>query len=187
MGHVNRKTPAYHYTFRGRHENGHASPTMAGSPGEGALANARLHAHLTTTSTLSQTSAFAQPTLHFIVSMTRPKNIEVGTNTSYTGQAIHRRLTANAWEGSTLLKFLYGQLYNSKLAKRYGRTRTDECPLCHKPDSCTHIVGECPHHKSLTISRHNAACQLLHAVIRNTAKCGGTLHKSPGPRPHVRG
>ena len=70
------------------------------------------------------------------------KNIEVGTNTSYVGQAIHHRLTVNAWEGTTLLKFLYGQLYNGKLAKRYGHTPIDACPLCHIPDSCTHIVGE---------------------------------------------
>jgi len=70
------------------------------------------------------------------------QNIEVGTNTHSVGKAIHRRLVASAWEGSTRLKFLYGQLYNGKLAKRYGNAPIDDCPLCHKPDSCTHIAGE---------------------------------------------
>jgi ribonuclease HI len=69
------------------------------------------------------------------------QNIEVGKTTQSVGKAIHRRLTANAWEGITLLKFIYGQSYNGKLAKRYGHVATDECQLCHKPDSCTHIAG----------------------------------------------
>ena len=59
------------------------------------------------------------------------KNIEIDTNAHFVGKAIHRRLATNAWEGSTLLKFIYGQLYNDKLANRYGHAPTDECPLCH--------------------------------------------------------
>jgi hypothetical protein len=47
------------------------------------------------------------------------------------------------------------------------------------PDSCTHIAGECPHHEALRISRHNAACQLVHAAIRKAAKGGGALHSAP--------
>ena len=101
------------------------------------------------------------------------KNIEVGTNTHFVGKAIHRRIAANAWEGSTLLKCTYGQLYIGKLAKRYGHAPTDECPICHKPDYFIRIAGECPCHKALTISRHNAACQLVHAVIWKSAKSGG--------------
>jgi hypothetical protein len=54
------------------------------------------------------------------------QNIEVGATTQSVGKAIHRRLTANAWEGITLLKFIYGQLYNGKLAERYGHAATDE-------------------------------------------------------------
>jgi hypothetical protein len=49
------------------------------------------------------------------------------------------------------------------------------------PDSCTQITGECPDHEALRISRHNAACQLIHAAIRKTAKGGGALHSSPDP------
>jgi hypothetical protein len=47
------------------------------------------------------------------------------------------------------------------------------------PDSCTHIAGECPDHESLRISRHNAACQLVHAAIRKTAIGGAALHSAP--------
>ena len=62
---------------------------------------------------------------------------------------------------------------------RYGHALTDECPLCHMPDSCTHIAGECPDHEALRVSRHNAAYQLIHAAIRKIAKGGGALHSAP--------
>ena len=105
--------------------------------------------------------------------------MEVGTTTQSVGKAIHYRLTANAWEDATLLKFIYDQLYNVKLTKRYGHAPTDEYSLCHKPDSCTHIAGECSYYTALTISRHNAACQLVHAAIRKSAKGWGALHIAP--------
>ena len=99
-----------------------------------------------------------------------------GSNTAIIGTTLHTRLRVNAKEGSYILKLIYGQLYNGKLAKRYRHTPTDEVPLCHLPDSCTHIAGECKAHKNLSISRHNAACQLIHAAIRNSAKGGGALY-----------
>ena len=99
-----------------------------------------------------------------------------GANLATTGTALHVRLQENSKEGTKLLKFIHGQLYNGKLAKRYGHAPTDERPLCHRPDSCTHIAGECKAHKNLAISRHNAACQLVHAAIRNSAKGGGALY-----------
>jgi hypothetical protein len=36
---------------------------------------------------------------------------------------------------------VYGQLYNGKPAKGYGHSPTDECPLCHKHDSCMHTYS----------------------------------------------
>ncbi len=54
----------------------------------------------------------------------------------------------------------------------------DKCPICHRPDSCTHIAGGCKAHKNLAINRHNAACQLIHAAIRNSAKGGGALYSA---------
>ena len=63
---------------------------------------------------------------------------------------------------------------------RYGHAlATDEWPPCHMPDSCIHIAGECPDHESMRISRHNAACQLVHVAIRKTAKGGAALHSAP--------
>ena len=85
-------------------------------------------------------------------------NKEKGARTKTIDQVLHKQLTHSPWEGTALLNFLYGQLYNDKLAMRYGHTPTNECPLCHMPDSCTHIAGECHDHEALRISRHNAAC-----------------------------
>jgi hypothetical protein len=47
------------------------------------------------------------------------------------------------------------------------------------PDSCTHTAGECTDHEALRISRYNAACQLVHAAIRKTAKEDGALRSAP--------
>jgi hypothetical protein len=82
-------------------------------------------------------------------------------------------------EGTILLKFIYGQLYNGKLAKRYGHAPKDDCPLCHKLDSCTHIARECKGHEGLRIERDNAACQLIPTAIHKTSKRGGALHSAP--------
>jgi hypothetical protein len=103
---------------------------------------------------------------------------ENGTRISDTGSAIHKRLIENLADGTILLEFAYGQLYNGKLALRYGHAPADECPLYHPPDSCTHTSGECKAHKNLTNSRHNAACQLVHTAIRNFVKGGGALYNA---------
>ena len=47
------------------------------------------------------------------------------------------------------------------------------------PNLCTHIAGECPDHENMRISRHNSACQLVHAAIRKTTKGGGALNSAP--------
>jgi hypothetical protein len=106
-------------------------------------------------------------------------NKEKGALSKIVGQALHKRLTYSPREGAILLKFIYGQLYSGRLAMRYVYAPTDECPLCYLPDSCTHIAGECPHHEALRISHHTAACQLVHATIRKTAKGGAALHSAP--------
>jgi hypothetical protein len=107
------------------------------------------------------------------------QSIETKAQSTKLGRAIQSKLASNHWEGTSLLKFVYGQLYNGKLVKRYGHAPTDACPLCHKPESCTHIARECRFHMALTISRHNAACQLIHAAIRKSAKGGVALHTAP--------
>jgi hypothetical protein len=102
-----------------------------------------------------------------------------GTHIHAVGRAIHNQLTSNLKEGTALLKIIYGQLYSGKLAHRCGYAPTDECPLYHKPYSCTSITGECPDREAHRLSRHIAACQLIHAAIRKTAKGGEALHTAP--------
>jgi len=106
-------------------------------------------------------------------------NKERGVHTNTVGKAIHIHLLSNHWEGTTLLKFVNGQLYNGKLAKRYGHAPANESLLCHKSDSCTNIAGECLYHKEVTISRHDAACRFLHVAILKTAKHEAAFHIAP--------
>ncbi len=56
-----------------------------------------------------------------------------GAHTTTTGASLHTRLRETPKEGTNLLKCMYGQLYNGKLAKRYGYAPTDECPSFHRP------------------------------------------------------
>ena len=49
-----------------------------------------------------------------------------GARTKSVGQALHKKLIHSPWEGTSLLKFIYGQLYNGKLAMRYGHALTNE-------------------------------------------------------------
>ena len=78
-------------------------------------------------------------------------NKEKGARMKTVGQELHKKLTHSSREGTSLFKFICGQLDNGKLAMRYGRALIDECPLCHMPDSCTHIAGECPDHAAVLI------------------------------------
>jgi hypothetical protein len=48
-------------------------------------------------------------------------NKEREARTKIVGHALHKKLTYSLWEGTSLLKFIYGQLYNGKLTKRYGQ------------------------------------------------------------------
>ncbi len=50
-------------------------------------------------------------------------------------QVLLKRLPHNPKERITLHKFIYDQLYNGKLVKRYDHASTYECQLIHKPDS----------------------------------------------------
>ena len=48
-------------------------------------------------------------------------NKEKGARTKAVGQALDKRLTHSPWEGTSLLKSVYGQLYNGRLALRYSQ------------------------------------------------------------------
>jgi len=101
-----------------------------------------------------------------------------GARIANTGKVLHTWLRDIPKEGTNLLKCVYGQQYNGKLAHRYDHAPTDECPLCHLPDSCQHLAGKCEAQKTLHINRHNAACQLVYAAIRNSAKDRGALYRA---------
>ncbi len=90
--------------------------------------------------------------------------------------ALHSYIRKSLKDGITILEFLYGQLFNGKLAYKYKLTPTDACPLCGLPDSCTHIAGEYKAHTHKFISRHNVACQLTYAAITTAFKGGGTIY-----------
>ncbi len=42
-------------------------------------------------------------------------NKKKGARTKTVGHALHKKLTHSPWEGTSLFKFLYGQLYNGKI------------------------------------------------------------------------
>jgi hypothetical protein len=86
----------------------------------------------------------------------------------------HRDL---AWSGSitdaqkrTLIRVITGQVLNFKLISRYTKGRIPPiCPLCHAPDSTSHIVcGGCsePSMKSGVIKRHDKAVHIALNAIR---------------------
>jgi hypothetical protein len=92
---------------------------------------------------------------------------------------IHSRLHKGAVSHAMrLFKFLWGHLYNGKLALRYGHAATDACVLCKGPDSCTHIGSGCPSLKGLYINRHNAAVRLIATFLENGTKGASALHQS---------
>ena len=99
-----------------------------------------------------------------------------GARTITVSTAIHSHIRKSPKDGITLLKFIYGQLYNGGWQYRYKLAPTDAYPLFGLPDSCTHIAGECKTHNNQFISRHNAACHLTHGGIRTASKGGDTIY-----------
>ena len=94
------------------------------------------------------------------------------------------------WKSATMpaitqvLRYRYGQLWNTKLAFVQRRTylpgyplpRSDRCPHCRQPDSGGHILGGCGHRvmKSLYISHHDGAMRKILKAI-NHRKHGSFL------------
>jgi ribonuclease HI len=95
-------------------------------------------------------------------------DIKVSARTLQRRTGRHKRL-------KRCFDYLYGQLWNAKLAQRFGRTingrRTTghadggqdpgsaPCPICPRADSGNHILGGCqhPHMHAMYIKRHNTA------------------------------
>ena len=102
-----------------------------------------------------------------------------GARLATTASQITKRRASSPAQATQLMKFLWGQLYSGKIAHRYGLQPTPACRLCGAPDSCTHIAGACPASTGHIIKKHNAAVQLVHAMIRQASKGGAALHRSP--------
>ena len=70
------------------------------------------------------------------------------------------------------IKYRMGQIYNQKLAHRYGKSQNADCPLCGEPDSQTHMLGGCRHAEmhDMYCKRHNDAAilVLLHLHLNAT-------------------
>ena len=56
-----------------------------------------------------------------------------GAQTTTTGASLHTHLREHPKEDTNLLKFIYGRLYNGKLAKRYGHAPDGRVPLMPPP------------------------------------------------------
>ena len=75
---------------------------------------------------------------------------------------------AVTWKQVTLtMKARWGQLWNRKLAHRYGMAASDSCPMCGQADSVGHMLGGCshPHPQALRIARHDGAVRMLQTAI----------------------
>ena len=70
-------------------------------------------------------------------------------------------------EATAVFKGSWGGLINRKLLHRWGLVADDACPLCGKPDSFGHMIGECEHAsaKPYIIARHNDAVRLIQKCI----------------------
>jgi hypothetical protein len=99
-----------------------------------------------------------------------------GPPTDKVGTPLHTLIRNSQQDGRTILKFIYGQLYNGKLDFRYKHAPTDACPLCRLSDSCTHKARQCKTYNDQFITRHNVSCQLTHAAIRIAFKGNDTIY-----------
>ena len=68
------------------------------------------------------------------------------------------------------LQYRYGFLPTFKLLKRYKKTTTDTCPLCHGPDGGHHAVSACPSLSKPVTMRHNKAGAAIVEAIYNGSK-----------------
>ena len=61
----------------------------------------------------------------------------------------------------------WGLLWNRKLAFRFKRASSPNCPLCGNPDSTGHLLGGCSHPDTIAmrIARHDEAVRILQSAI----------------------
>jgi hypothetical protein len=73
--------------------------------------------------------------------------------------------TATLAQRKTVWATRAGVLMNKKLEQRWFKRGDGNCPLCGKPDSCTHITGGCEKLTGLYTERHNRAARILVKAI----------------------
>ena len=110
-----------------------------------------------------------QNTIYFsAVTQMNPKLNAQASRKFMTMQSVSERERTNA------IKLLSGNLYTNKLAKRFGHTTTDRCPLCKQPDGGSHLAGGCPKLTESYLARHHSAGMYILDAIRAGTK-GGTI------------
>ena len=87
-----------------------------------------------------------------------------------------------------VLKARWGHLWNRKLAHRYGRAASPNCPLCGQPDSAGHLLGGGQPHLCtdpavvrMRIARHDEAVCIIHRDIAKTPLHGDYTIMDAGP------
>ncbi len=82
--------------------------------------------------------------------------------------------TVTPYETTNVLKLRCGNLYNNKLAHRYGRSTTSKCPLCRQPDGGYHLASGCPALSEAYIERHHATGMYILKAIKG-GRLGSTV------------
>ena len=107
-------------------------------------------------------------------------------NNAYVSENISNHFWSSATMpiATQLLKYMFGQLRNMKLAfmqkwpylPGFPMSQSDRCPHCHQPDSGGPILGFCRHRvmKSLQNSRHDGAMRRVLKAI-NQGRLGSYL------------
>ena len=85
------------------------------------------------------------------------------------------------------LRYRGGGIFNQKLAVRYGLSTSLRCPVCHKPDSQSHILGGCLHKRlhAQYCKRHNQAGRLIAKALLHSVFGAGIIQADVGRDPHL--
>jgi hypothetical protein len=90
-----------------------------------------------------------------------------------------------AHERRTALQYRCGQLYNNKLAMRWGHTTTDKCPLCGQPDGGHHIASGCKALTKMYLARHHQAGRMILKAILKGERAAETAYADVGSKENL--
>jgi hypothetical protein len=98
--------------------------------------------------------------------------------------SLNKEANARLWTSPSIttrqlqltIKARYGHLWNQKLAHRYKRAPSDQCPMpgCMEADSVGHLLGGCSHPAcaALRIKRHDTATKIVQETFAEGSKTG---------------